>query len=187
MSGTGQAGPESRGRPGAPGGTGPRSRVRPAVRADGPVIGRLIRELAAYENALGQVEITEASLDDALFGPDPAVFAHVAEYRGVVAGFALWFVNFSTWTGRHGIYLEDLFVSPAARGAGLGRDLLAELASICVQRGYGRLEWSVLDWNAPALGFYAALGAEPMSEWRVNRLAGTALRELAARRDQAPG
>jgi GNAT superfamily N-acetyltransferase len=157
-------------------------RVRPAVRADGPVIGRLIRELAAYENALDQVEISEAGLDAALFGPAPSVFAHVAEYRGAVVGFALWFVNFSTWTGRHGIYLEDLFVSPAARGTGLGRELLAELAAICVQRGYGRLEWAVLDWNAPALGFYAALGAEHMSDWRINRLTGTALRALAAGR-----
>jgi GNAT superfamily N-acetyltransferase len=159
------------------------TRVRPAVPADGPVIGRLIRELADYENALDQVEITEAGLDAALFGPDPAVFAHVAEYRGVVAGMALWFVNFSTWTGRHGIYLEDLFVSPAARGAGLGRALLAELAGICADRGYGRLEWAVLDWNAPALGFYAALGAQDVSGWRINRLTGTALAQLAARRD----
>jgi GNAT superfamily N-acetyltransferase len=167
--------------------TGRPGRVRPAVRADGPVIGRLIRELAAYENAADQVEITEAGLDAVLFGPDPAVFAHVAQYRGVVAGFALWFVNFPTWTGRHGIYLEDLFVSPAARGSGLGRDLLAELAGICVERGYARLEWAVLDWNAPALGFYAALGADRLDEWRVNRLAGTALSELARRRDGAPG
>jgi GNAT superfamily N-acetyltransferase len=158
------------------------SRVRPAARADGPVICRLIRELAAYENALDQVEITEAGLDAALFGPEPAVFAHVAEYRGVVAGFALWFVNFSTWTGRHGIHLEDLFVSPAARGSGLGRALLAELAGICVDRGYGRLEWVVLDWNAQALSFYAALGAESVNDWRVNRLTGTALSALAASR-----
>jgi GNAT superfamily N-acetyltransferase len=158
------------------------SRVRPAARADGPVICRLIRELAAYENALDHVEITEAGLDAALFGPEPAVFAHVAEYRGVVAGFALWFVNFSTWTGRHGIHLEDLFVSPAVRGSGLGRALLAELAGICVDRGYGRLEWAVLDWNAPALGFYAALGAQNVSEWQINRLSGTALSALAASR-----
>ena len=160
----------------------PGRRVRPAVRADGPVICRLIRELAAYENALDQVEITEADLDVALFGPDPAVFAHVGEYRGVVAGVALWFVNFSTWTGRHGIYLEDLFVSPAVRGAGLGRALLAELAGLCVDRGYGRLEWAVLDWNAPALGFYAALGAEHVTGWQANRLTGAALTALAARR-----
>ena len=158
------------------------SRVRPAARADGPVICRLIRELAAYENALDQVEITEAGLDAALFGPEPSVFAHVAEYRGVVAGVALWFVNFSTWTGRHGIHLEDLFVSPAARGAGLGRALLAELAGICVDRGYGRLEWVVLDWNASALGFYAALGSQSVNDWRVNRLTGAALSALAERR-----
>jgi GNAT superfamily N-acetyltransferase len=157
-------------------------RVRPAVRADGPVICRLIRELAAYENALDEVEVTEAGLDAVLFGPEPTVFAHVAEYRGVVAGFALWFVNFSTWTGRHGIHLEDLFVSPAVRGAGLGRALLAELAGICVDRGYGRLEWVVLDWNAPALGFYSALGAQNVSDWRVSRLTGTALSALAASR-----
>ena len=162
--------------------TRPASRIRPAVRADGPVICHLIRELASYENALDQVEITEAGLDAALFGPEPAVFAHVAEYRGVVAGFALWFVNFSTWTGRHGIYLEDLFVSPAVRGAGLGRALLAELAGLCVDRGYGRLEWAVLDWNAPALGFYAALGAQSVQGWQVNRLAGDDLSALAARR-----
>jgi GNAT superfamily N-acetyltransferase len=99
-----------------------------------------------------------------------------------VAGFALWFVNFSTWTGRHGIHLEDLFVSPAVRGAGLGRALLAELAGICVDRGYGRLEWAVLDWNAPALGFYAALGAESVNDWRIRRLTGAALSALAARR-----
>jgi GNAT superfamily N-acetyltransferase len=158
------------------------SRVRPAARTDGPVICRLIQELAAYENARDKVEITEATLDAALFGPEPAVFAHVAEYRGVVAGFALWFVNFSTWTGRHGIYLEDLFVSPAVRGSGLGRALLAELAGICVDRGYGRLEWVVLDWNAPARGFYAAVGAESVNDWRVNRLTGTALSALAASR-----
>lgn len=162
--------------------TTPPGRVRPAVRADGPVICRLIRELAAYENALDKVEITEAGLDAAVFGPAPAVFAHVAEYRGVVAGFALWFVNFSTWTGRAGIHLEDLFVSPAARGAGLGRALLAELAGICVERGYGRLEWVVLDWNAPALAFYDALGAQSVSDWRVSRLTGTALSALAASR-----
>ena len=155
------------------------SRVRPAARADGPVICRLIRELAAYENALDQVEITEAGLDAALFGPEPSVFAHVAEYRGVVAGVALWFVNFSTWTGRHGIYLEDLFVSPAVRGAGLGRALLAELAGICVDRGYGRLEWAVLDWNAPAQQFYDSLGATTQREWIGRRLSDEALARLA--------
>jgi GNAT superfamily N-acetyltransferase len=104
----------------------------------------------------------------------------VAEHKGEVIGFALWFLSFSTWEGKHGIYLEDLYVRPDARGAGHGRALLAGLARICVQRGYARLEWAVLDWNSPALGFYASLGAAAMDEWSVHRLAGSALRALAA-------
>ncbi|MGH3277258.1 MAG: GNAT family N-acetyltransferase [Streptosporangiaceae bacterium] len=156
--------------------------VRPARPGDVPVICHLIRELADYERALDQVEVTEAGLDAALFGPAPAVFAHVAQHQGVVAGFALWFVNFSTWTGQHGIHLEDLFVSPALRGSGLGRALLAELAGICLERGYGRLEWVVLDWNSSALEFYAALGAQNADDWRIRRLTGTALHALAAGR-----
>ena len=103
----------------------------------------------------------------------------MAEHEGTVAGFALWFLNYSTWLGRHGIYLEDLYVTPALRGAGLGRALLGELARICVQRGYGRLEWWVLDWNAPARGFYESLGAVAMDEWTVHRLTGPALDALA--------
>jgi GNAT superfamily N-acetyltransferase len=154
--------------------------IRPAGPRDIPVIGRLIRELADYEHALDQVELTEEGLGAALLAPAPAVFAHVAEYRGTVAGFALWYVSFSTWTG-HGIYLEDLFVSPEVRGAGLGRALLAELAGICADRGYQRLEWAVLDWNAPALAFYDALGAQSLDDWRIRRLSGTALSDLAAR------
>ena len=118
-------------------------------------------------------------LRGALFAAQPAVFAHVADVDGVVVGFALWFVNFSTWLGRHGIYLEDLYVTPALRGRGLGKALLAELAAICVRRGYGRLEWWVLDWNEPAIGFYRSIGAEPMSEWTVQRLAGQPLADLA--------
>jgi GNAT superfamily N-acetyltransferase len=113
-----------------------------------------------------------------LFGDHPAVFAHVAEHEGAVAGFALWFVNYSTWTGRHGIYLEDLYVSPELRGHGYGRALLAELARICVERGYGRLDWSVLDWNEPAIGFYESLGAVAMDEWTVHRMTGPALHAL---------
>jgi GNAT superfamily N-acetyltransferase len=152
--------------------------VRPATPADTGVIRHLIRELAAYENALDQARLTEAELASALFGPEPSAFAHVAEYRGAVAGMALWYVSFSTWTGP-GLYLEDLFVSPAARGAGLGRALLAELAAVCERRGYRRMQWAVLDWNAPALGFYAALGAEQVAEWRTCRLSGAALAALA--------
>jgi GNAT superfamily N-acetyltransferase len=154
--------------------------IRPAVPGDVPAIYRLIRELAEYERALDQVSGSSQQLAGALFGPEPAVFAHVAEHDGEVVGFALWFLNYSTWLGRHGIYLEDLYVTPAMRGSGLGRALLAELARICVERGYGRLEWWVLDWNTPARGFYAALGATAMDEWTVHRLAGTALADLAA-------
>ncbi|HEY7144443.1 MAG TPA: GNAT family N-acetyltransferase [Streptosporangiaceae bacterium] len=156
--------------------------IRPAVRADVPGICRLIRELAEYERSGHEVTGTEDDLAAALFGPAPAVYAHVAEHEGELAGFALWFLNYSTWLGRHGIYLEDLYVTPQLRGHGYGRALLAELAGLCADRGYGRLEWWVLDWNSPAIGFYASLGAEPMDEWTVHRLTGPALRALAARR-----
>ena len=156
--------------------------IRPATVADVPRILELIRELAAYERSLDQVTATEEDLRLALFGAQPAVFAHVAVADDNVVGFALWFVNFSTWLGRHGIYLEDLYVTPAMRGRGVGTALLAELAAICVRRGYGRLEWWVLDWNAPAIGYYRSIGAEPMSEWTVQRLAGKSLDDLAGRR-----
>jgi GNAT superfamily N-acetyltransferase len=159
--------------------------IRPARPADVADIHRLIRELAEYERSAGQVVAAEDDLRRALFGEQPAVFALIAEHEGAVAGFALWFLSYSTWTGRHGIYLEDLYVTPGLRGHGYGRALLAELARICVERGYGRLEWSVLDWNAPAIGFYAALGAVPMDEWTVNRLTGPALLALADRAPQA--
>lgn len=156
--------------------------VRPATAADVPRILELIRELAAYERSLDQVTATEDGLRLALFAAQPAVFAHVAVADGKVIGFALWFVNFSTWLSRHGIYVEDLYVTPAMRGRGVGTALLAELAAICVRRGYGRLEWWVLDWNAPAIDFYRSIGAEPMSEWTVQRLAGQSLDDLAGRR-----
>jgi len=145
----------------------------------------LIRELADYERSLAQVEATEESLHAALFGPRPAVFCHVAETAPAgaaaypLAGFALWFRNFSTWTGTHGIYLEDLFVRPELRGQGHGRALLQALARLCVEHGYQRLEWWVLDWNEPALRFYRSIGARPMDEWTVHRLTGDALRALA--------
>jgi GNAT superfamily N-acetyltransferase len=155
--------------------------IRPARPQDVPAIHRLIRELADYEKSLDQVTATQEDLHRSLFADQPAVFAHVAEQDGTVVGFALWFLNYSTWLGEHGIYLEDLYVTPAVRGSGLGRALLAELARICVQRGYSRLEWSVLDWNEPARGFYRSLGAVAMDEWTVNRLAGPALLALAGR------
>jgi GNAT superfamily N-acetyltransferase len=154
--------------------------IRPARPQDVPTIHRLIRELADYEHELAQARATPGDLSAALFGPEPAVFAHVAEHEGSVVGFALWFRNYSTWTGQHGIYLEDLYVTPAVRGSGLGRALLAELARICVQRGYARLDWVVLDWNAPALAFYARLGADAIDGWRLQRLTGPPLEALAA-------
>ena len=154
--------------------------IRAARVDDIPAIYRLIRDLAQYEKSLAQVTTTEQDLRRSLFGPAPAIFAHVAADDDGVVGFALWFLNYSTWLGRHGIYLEDLYVIPDSRGHGHGRALLAELARICVERGYGRLEWSVLDWNSPARRFYESLGAVAMDEWTVHRLTGPALRALAA-------
>jgi GNAT superfamily N-acetyltransferase len=161
--------------------------IRDARPGDVGAILRLIRELAEYEGSLDQVVATEEELRASLFGPAPAVFALVAEHEGAVAGFALWFPNYSTWTGRGGIYLEDLYVTPQLRRHGFGRALLAELARICVERGYARFEWSVLDWNEPAIAFYRSLGARAMDEWTVHRLAGPALHALAARASGAPG
>ncbi len=153
--------------------------IRPARAGDVPAIHRLVRDLAEYERSLQHVTASEDDLRQSLLAEQPAIFAHVATHEGEVVGFALWFLNFSTWEGKHGIYLEDLYVRPDVRGHGHGRALLAELARICVRRGYARLEWAVLDWNSPALGFYASLGAVPMDEWTVHRLAGPALRTLA--------
>jgi GNAT superfamily N-acetyltransferase len=153
------------------------SAVRRVREEDVPAVLALVEELAGYERLDGGT-MTESQLRDALFGPAPALFAHVAEVGGEVVGCALWFVSFSTLRGVHGIYLEDLFVRPERRGLGLGRALLAALARECVERGYARLEWSVLNWNEPAIGFYRALGAEPMSEWTVYRLTDEPLRRL---------
>ncbi|HVT65081.1 MAG TPA: GNAT family N-acetyltransferase [Mycobacteriales bacterium] len=152
------------------------SPIRLAVVDDVPVIVSLIRELADYEREPDAVEATEADIRAALFGASPAAFCHVAEHDGEVVGFALWFLNFSTWKGRHGIYLEDLFVRPSARGTGLGKALLMTLIEIARERGYGRVEWAVLDWNTPAIEFYRSLGAQPMEEWTVWRVTGEALR-----------
>ncbi|TMU92458.1 GNAT family N-acetyltransferase [Streptomyces sp. DASNCL29] len=160
--------------------------IRSAKPSDVPAIHAMIRELADYERTPQEAKATEEQLREALFGAHPAVFALIAEEAGGAGepagpvGFALWFRNFSTWTGTHGVYLEDLYVTPRARGGGHGKALLAELARICVERGYARFEWSVLDWNEPAIGFYAAIGAEAMDEWTVRRLSGEPLRALAA-------
>lgn len=160
--------------------------VRPATPADVLEILAMIRELAEYERSLSEVRASESDLATLLFGANTpsgaaAAYCHVVEVEGRLAGFALWFLNASTWLGRHGIYLEDLFVRPEFRGHGFGQALMAQLAAICVERGYGRLEWWVLDWNVDAIGFYESLGAEPMDAWTVHRLTGPALRELAVR------
>jgi GNAT superfamily N-acetyltransferase len=154
--------------------------IRAARAADVPEIYRLVRELAEYEKSLSSVTATAGDLRRSLFGDSPAVFAHVATADDRIVGFALWFLNYSTWVGRHGIYLEDLYVEPGMRGRGYGKALLAELARICTDRGYGRLEWSVLNWNTPSIEFYKSIGAEPMDEWTVYRLAGPALRALGS-------
>ncbi|MFI0939591.1 GNAT family N-acetyltransferase [Streptomyces sp. NPDC021020] len=160
--------------------------IRAATPADVPVLHALVRELAAYEKALEEARATEEQLREALFGPDPVAHALVAadDASGEPVGFALWFRNFSTWTGTPGLYLEDLYVRPQARGAGHGKALLAALAAICVERGWPRFEWAVLDWNEKALAVYRAVGARPQDEWTVQRLTGPALAALAA---QAPG
>src|SRR3954467_9664525 len=158
----------------------PDPRVRRVRESDVDAVVGLVHELAAYERAPHECTLTSAQLRAALFGPAPALFGHVAEVEGHVVGCALWFLNFSTWRGTHGIYLEDLYVRPSQRGSGWGRALLTELARECVANGYARLEWSVLDWNAPAIGFYKSLGAVAMDEWSVFRLTDRALTDLGA-------
>jgi GNAT superfamily N-acetyltransferase len=158
----------------------PDPRIRRALEADVPAVLSLVYELAEYEKASDECIMTERQLHEALFGEARALFCHVAEVDGAVAGCALWFLNFSTWDGTHGIYLEDLYVTEGKRGSGLGKALLAALAEECVHRGYTRLQWWVLNWNEPSIGFYRALGARAMDEWTVFRLSGDALRELGA-------
>jgi GNAT superfamily N-acetyltransferase len=154
--------------------------VRPAIPSDVGLILGLIRELAEFERSLPEVHATEESLRATLFAERPAAFCHIAEYDGQAAGFALWFLNYSTWLGGHGLYLEDLYVRDQVRGKGIGVALLAELARICVERGYPRLEWWVLDWN-PARGFYESIGASALTEWIPYRLTGEALQQMASR------
>ena len=158
--------------------------VRPVRPDDVPTVVRLVRELAAYERAEHEALMTEEQLRDALFGESPALFGHVALADGSdeAVGLALWFLDFSTWRGTHGIYLEDLYVSPGHRGTGLGRELLRTLAQECVDRGFSRLEWAVLDWNTPSIDFYRAVGAAPMDERSVFRLTDEALDGFAADR-----
>ena len=153
--------------------------IRPAAPADRDLVFSFIRELAEYEQLLDEVEATASDIERVLFSPHPRAFCDIAEYDGAPAGFALWFYNFSTFRGRHGIYLEDLFVRPALRGKGIGKALLAHLAKRAVAERCARVEWWVLDWNEPSIKFYESLGAIPMEEWTVFRLTGDALKRLA--------
>jgi GNAT superfamily N-acetyltransferase len=153
--------------------------IEPARREDVPLILEFIRELAEFEREPESAQATASQIEAALFGEQPSAEAVIARADGEAAGWALWFQSFSTWTGKPGLWLEDLYVRPAYRRQGIGRALLSHLARLCLERGYGRFEWSVLDWNTPAVEFYRALGAEAMSEWTTQRMSGKALRQLA--------
>jgi GNAT superfamily N-acetyltransferase len=153
--------------------------IRPASPDDSPVILQFIRDLADYENLSHEVKVTESNVRELLFAPVPRAFCDIAQVNGEPVGFAFWFYNVSTFEGRCGIYLEDLFVRPAARGLGAGKALLAHLARRCVAEGLGRLEWAVLDWNAPSIAFYDSLGAASKTEWITRRLSGEKLQALA--------
>ncbi len=163
------------------GATAPGFDLRPAEASDVPALLRLIRALAEYERAPGAVTATEADLLRDGFGVSPRFHATLAEREGSPIGFSLWFYNYSTWLGRAGIYLEDLFVLPGERGRGVGRALLGELGARALREGLGRVDWAVLEWNQPAIDFYRALGAKEMSEWRIMRVEGQAALEKLAR------
>ena len=153
--------------------------IRRAVPADTALIFALVCELADYENLQHEIDATPEEIAKALFAPEPRIHCHVAEWDGEPAGFAVWFLNFSTFRGRHGIYLEDVFVKPDFRGRGIGTALMRRIAQTCVEQGYARFEWAVLDWNAPSIGFYESIGASVMSEWKLCRLSGPALARFA--------
>jgi len=153
--------------------------IRPAVPADTALIFALVRELADYEKLSAEVDAKPQAIAAVLFGPQPRVFCDIAEWKGEAAGFALWFLNFSTFRGTHGIYLEDIFVRVPYRNKGIGRALLRRLAARCVDEGWARFEWAVLGWNEPSIAFYKSLGAQVMDDWRICRLSGKALAQLA--------
>ena len=153
--------------------------IRSAEPRDIPEILSLIKELAEYEKAPDEAQATAEQLLEALFGKNPKVFCEMVEVEGVILGFAIWFLNFSTWQGKHGIYLEDLFIRPQFRGQGWGKKLLQHLAAKCVENGWGRFQWWVLDWNEPSIEFYKSLGAVAMDEWTVYRVSGEELPKLA--------
>jgi len=154
--------------------------IRPVRPGEAGLVLAFVRELAEYEQLLDAVDATEAMIDAALFGPNPRVFCDIAEWDGEPAGFALWFPNFSTFRGRHGLYLEDLFVRPPFRRRGIGSALFGHLARRCVAEGWTRFEWAVLDWNAPSIAFYQSLGADLLQDWTICRLTGGALARLGA-------
>ena len=153
--------------------------IRPATSADVAAIHALIVELAIYEREPDAVVATVEQIQENLFGADPVAYCHVAEIDGQVVGIAIWFLNYSTWLGKAGLYLEDLFVKPEFRSKGLGLKLMKTLAQICVERGYERFQWWVLDWNEPSINFYKSIGAEAMDQWTVYRLSGDALKNFA--------
>jgi GNAT superfamily N-acetyltransferase len=153
--------------------------IRRARSGEAGLVMSLVRELAEYQKLRHEVEATEADIDAALFGDNPRVYCEIAEWQGEAAGFAVWFFNFSTFSGRTGIYLEDLFVRPALRGKGIGKALLKYLAQQCVANGWSRLQWSVLDWNTPSIEFYKSIGAVVMDEWKLCQVGGPALAALA--------
>lgn len=154
--------------------------IRYAVKEDSPRILALIQDLALYEKAPLEAKATLEQIEESLFSADPHAFCHVVEVDGTVVGISIWFLNYSTWLGKPGIYLEDLYIDPSYRGKGFGLALLKELAKICIERDYERLQWWVLDWNEPSIEFYKSLGAEAMDEWTVYRVSGAALKKLAA-------
>ena len=154
--------------------------IRVAIKEDAPRILQLIKDLAEYERAPLEAKATLEQIEESLFSQHPHAFCHVVEVAGNVVGISIWFLNYSTWLGKPGIYLEDLYIDPAFRGQGFGLALLKELARICVEREYERLQWWVLDWNEPSIEFYKSLGAVPMDEWTVFRVSGDALKKLAA-------
>jgi len=154
--------------------------IRVAVKEDGPRILQLIKDLAKYEKAPLEAKATLEQIEETIFSANPSAFCHVAEVDGEVIGIAIWFLNYSTWLGKPGIYLEDLFVDPNYRGQGYGMAFLKTLAKICVERGYERFQWWVLDWNEPSIEFYKSIGAVPMDEWTIFRVSGEALKKLGS-------
>jgi diamine N-acetyltransferase len=155
--------------------------IRRARSTEAGLVLSFVRELAEYEKLLHEVEATEAMIADALFDANPRLYCAIAEWDGEPVGFTVWFVNFSTFSGRHGVYVEDLFVRPSHRGKGIGKALLTYLARECVDHGWSRLQWAVLDWNTPSIEFYKSLGAVMMDDWTLCRVTGSALTRLAER------